>query len=89
MSIRHRTVVHKWDFLVSRMEKWGQEYLQVDEWKMQMEEEQVVLSHFNNVSILNLVPFPRLEYKLSGLHREKCHWHLHSIYSPPLLLACP
>lgn len=54
-------------------ERWcGEEYLQGDEWKMQGEEEQVVLM-FIVVSILNLVPFPRLEYKLSGLHREKCH----------------
>ncbi len=50
---------------------WGGEYLQGDEWKVQREEEQVVLIII--VSILNLVPFPRLEYKLSGLHREKCH----------------
>lgn len=71
MSLRHRTVVHEWDSLVLRKVRWGREYLQVDEWKMQMEEEQVVLIHFNNVCILNLVPFPRLEYTLSGLHRKK------------------
>lgn len=39
---------------------------------MEGEEEQVVLM-FIIVSVLNLVPFPRLEYKLSGLHRENCH----------------
>lgn len=30
-----------------------EEYLQGDEWNMQGEEEQVVLIHFNNVSVLN------------------------------------
>lgn len=29
---------------------WGEEYLQVDEWKVQGEEEQVVLTHFIIVS---------------------------------------
>lgn len=58
-----------------------EEYLQGDEWNMQGEEEQVVLIHFNNVTVLNLLVvflflfffFPRLEHKSSGLHREKCH----------------
>lgn len=56
---------------------------------MQGEEEQVVLICFNDVSTLNLAPFPRLEYKLSRLHREKCHQCLHSIYSSALLPSLP
>lgn len=47
----------------SRKVIWGEEYLQGDEWKVQREEEQVVLTHFIIIiiSILNLVPFPWLE----------------------------
>lgn len=33
----------RWDSLVSRKATWGEEYLQGDEWKVQGEEEQVVL----------------------------------------------
>lgn len=46
-SRRRRTVKHS---LVSREVTWGEEYLQVDEWKVRGEEEQVVLTHFITLS---------------------------------------
>lgn len=51
---------------------WVEEYLQGDEWMVQGEEEQVLLTRFITL-YFNLIPFLRLEHKLSGLHREKCH----------------
>lgn len=59
----------RWDSSVSRKVVWGEEFLQVDEGLVHGEEDQVVSPHFIIVSLLNLAP--RLELKLSGLHREK------------------
>lgn len=59
ISIRQHTVKHSSEILWSQ-ERWGEaeEYLQGDQWKMQEEEEQVVLLCFNNVSILKFSFFP-------------------------------
>ncbi len=73
ISRRHCTVKHSGETLVSRKVVRGEEYLQGDEGRVQGEENQVVSPHFLLCLFLNLVPFARLELKLSGLHREKCH----------------
>lgn len=71
ISVRHGTVKHSGEILRSQENvMWVDEYLQGDEWKVRGEgEEQVVLTRLITLSISNFVPFPRLEHKLSGLHR--------------------
>lgn len=54
ISIRHCTVKHSGEILQAQENvKWVEEYLQGDEWKVQGEEEQVLLTRFITLSILN------------------------------------